>query len=161
RDEARTRMGILLSIAGLVLLIVCANVASLLLARGESRRKELAVRRALGAGRTRLARQLLTEALLLSTIGGVLGVVLAFWSRDLLLRTNFLTGVRLSLADMRFDARVLGFGLLVSLATGLIFGLVPAFAGSNLDLQLMLKDRSANAVHRSRFRDALVVGQLA
>jgi len=161
RDEARARMGILLSVAGLILLIVCANVANLLLARGAARRKEMAVRQALGAGRIRLLRQLLTEGLLLSTIGGALGIVIAFWSRRLLLSSNVLTGVRLLPEDLKFDARVLGFGLLVSLATGLIFGLVPAFEASNLDLQFMLKDRSANPLQRVRFSGALVTGQIA
>jgi predicted permease len=161
RDEARTRMAILMGVAGLVLLIVCANVANLLLARGTVRRRELAVRQALGASRLKLMRQLLTEALLLSAIGGLLGVIVAFWSRNLLLGFDFLTGVRLSAADLHFDARVLGFALFVSLATGFVFGIVPAFETSNLELQSMLKDRSASGLQRSRFRGALVVGQIA
>ena len=161
RDEARTRMGMLLGIAGLVLLIASANVANLFLARGASRRKEFALRRALGAGRLRVVRQLATEALLFSMIGGVLGLMLAFWSKDLLLSSNFLTGVRLSSEDLRFDARVFGFALLVSLAAVVIFGLIPAFESVNQDLHGMLKDRSGSNRPRSRFRGALAVGQIA
>jgi len=161
RDEARIRMGILLAIGGLILLIVCANVANLMLARGAARRKEITIRLALGAGRVRLIRQLLTEALLISMFGGVLGIILAFASRKLLLASDLLTGVRLSVDDLRFDGRVLGFALLVSLATGLIFGVIPAFEASKLQLQSMLKDRSAAGLPRSRFRGVLVVSQVA
>jgi predicted permease len=161
RGEARATVGMLLAVAGLVLLIVCANVANLLLVRGEARRKEIAVRMALGAGRARLVRQLLTEALLVSAAGGVVGVFLAFWSRGLLLSSNFLTGVSLSAEDLRLDGRVLGFTLLASLATGLIAGLVPALRASDFELHAMLKDRGASGPARSRFRNALVVGQVA
>jgi macrolide transport system ATP-binding/permease protein len=161
RGEARTTMGMLLAVAGLVLLIVCANVANLLLARGEARRKEIAVRMALGAGRTRLVRQLLTEALLISLTGGAVGVLLAFWSRGLLLNSNFLTGVSLAAEDLQLDGRVLGFTLLASLATGLIAGLVPALKASDFELHAMLKDRGASGPPRSRFRSALVVCQVA
>ena len=161
RDQARSTMSILLAIAGLVLLIVCANVANLMLARGAARRKEITIRLALGAGRVRLIRQLLTEALLISIFGGVLGIILAFASRKLLLTSDLLTGVRLSLEDLRFDGRVLGFALLVSLATGFIFGVIPALDASKLQLQSMLKDRSVSGLQRSRFRGLLVVGQVA
>jgi macrolide transport system ATP-binding/permease protein len=161
RGEARATMGILLAVAGLVLLIVCANVANLLLVRGEARRKEIAVRMALGAGRARLVRQLLTEALLVSAVGGAVGVVLAFWSKDLLLGSRFLTGVSLPAEDLRIDGRVLGFALLASLATGLIAGLAPALRASDFGLHAMLKDRGASGPPRSGFRSALVVGQIA
>ena len=161
RYEARSTMGILLAIAALVLLIVCANVANLMLARGAARRKEITIRLALGARRARLIRQLLTEALLTSMIGGVLGIILAFASRKLLLSSDLVTGVRLSVDDLRFDGRVLGFALLVSLATGFVFGVIPALEASNLQLQSMLKDRSATGLPRSRFRGVLVVSQVA
>ena len=160
-SEAQTRMSILLSIAGLVLLIVCANVANLFLARAVTRRKELAVRRALGASALRLVRQLLTESLLISLSGGVLGLLVAFWSQPLLLRSSVVSGVRLSVADLRLDARVYGFALIVSVVTGLIFALVPAFDALNLDLQSMLRDRVAGLAARPRFRALLVIAEVA
>jgi putative ABC transport system permease protein len=161
RGEAETRLGILLAIAGLVLLIVCANVANLFLARSVTRRKEMAVRRALGASTPRIVRQLLTEALLISLVGGVLGLLVAFWSKPLLLRSDIVTGVRLSVDDLRLDVRVFGFALLISVLTGLIFGLAPAFDASHLDLQSMLKDRVAGLSTRQRFRALPVIVEIA
>ena len=161
RGEAQTRITILLAISALVLLIVCANVASLFLARSVTRRKELALRRALGASTPRLIRQLLTEALLISLAGGVLGWLVAVWSKPLLLRSDIVAGVRLSLDDVRPDARVYGFALIVSVVTGLIFGLVPAFQALNLDLQSTLRERAAGLSARQPFRALLVIAEIA
>ncbi|HZS48314.1 MAG TPA: ABC transporter permease [Blastocatellia bacterium] len=161
RSEASARMNMLLAVAGLVLLIVCANLANLLLARGESRRKEIAVRMALGAGRARLIRQLLTEALLVSVTGGVIGIILAQLSKGLLLSSNFLTGISLSADNLRLDRRVLVFTVVASLATGLIAGLIPALKASDFQLHAMLKDRGATIPQRSGFRSTLVAGQTA
>ncbi len=153
---------ILLGATGLVLLIACANVANLMLARSSAREKEMALRAALGAGRSRLVRQLLSESVLLSSLGGTLGLLLAFLGRDILagIGPSVIPHVR----DVCINGFVLGFSAAVSILTGLVFGLVPAFQFSSLDLNLSLKDgaRTAGVARRhSRLRSSFVVTQVA
>ncbi|MBI1791262.1 MAG: ABC transporter permease, partial [Acidobacteria bacterium] len=145
-----------------VLLIACANVANLLLARAASREREIAVRAALGAGRGRLIRQLLTESAVLGLVAGALGLGLAVWGVDAITRL----GPRdmPGLDDIRADSRVLAFTFLISLATGIVFGLLPAFAATRLDLSESLKEggRAATAGPGGRrLRQALVVAEIA
>ena len=156
--------GLLLAVTAIVLLIACANIANLLLARASARTREIAVRLALGASRPRLIRQLLTESLLISIAGGVAGLLLALWTIDVLKSATPTDGIFSFTLDYHLDARVLAFTFMLSLGTGAIFGLAPALQASRPDLVPALKDEASAAVHgRRRFnlRNALVVAQVA
>jgi len=155
--------GLLMTIVGLVLLIACANVANLLLARAGVRQKEIAVRLSLGATRPQLVRQLLTEGTLLALLGGGAGLLLAYWAQGVLwsFRPPFLN---VDAIDIHPDGRVLVFTIAVAFATGILFGLAPALQASRPDLVVELKDKtSAPTAGRGPFslRNVLVAGQIA
>jgi len=155
--------GLLMTIVALVLLIACANVANLLLARAAARQKEIAVRLSLGATRAQLIRQLLTEGTLLAVVGGAAGLMLAYWAQDVLwsFRPPFLQADAI---DIHPDARVLLFTLGIALATGVLFGLAPAIQASRPDLVVELKEKtSAPTGSRSplSLRNVLVAAQIA
>jgi putative ABC transport system permease protein len=153
-------LSVLMAAVGCILLIACANVANLLLARGLGRQKEIAIRRALGASRTRIVRQLLTESVLLAFAGALLGILFAIWGSALLLAIAPPSLPRLS--EARIDGGVLLFTLLVSLATGILFGLAPALQSSRVGLTARLKegDRGSTAGH-ARLRTGLIVSEVA
>jgi len=163
RRQLAEPLRLLFGVVGLVLLIACANVANLLLARATSRRKEIAVRLALGASRGRLIRQLLTESVLLSAIGGLLGVLFALWIKDGLLLVTEWAGREVNSAIPVLDLRVLAFTLGLSFLTGIIFGIVPAMRATQLDLTPALKDtgRGSSAIGRSLLSKSLVVVQVS
>ncbi|MGH7469874.1 MAG: ABC transporter permease, partial [Longimicrobiales bacterium] len=155
--EIRIIFILLNSVVGLVLLIACANVANILLARGMSRRRELGIRLSLGCSRVRLIRQLLVESLLLGLSGGVAGLLLALWGADLLMLLDIP-----AIIDPTPDLRVIVYAFLVALLTGIIFGLVPALQATRVSLADTLKQASRlGAPVRSRLRGALVGGQIA
>jgi predicted permease len=158
----RLALLILWGVVACVLLIACANVANLLLARAADRQKEIAIRLALGGNRWRIIRQLLTESLLLALVGGGLGALLASWSLRLLIAFNSDHVPRLS--ETRLDSRSLAFTLLIACVTGLLFGLAPAWQTTKPDLNVALKDSSRGAtdgLRRNRLRSLLVVTEVA
>ena len=160
-QAAQPTLLVLLAAAGFVLLIACANVANLTLSRMARRERELAVRTALGAGRSRLLRQLLTESVILAFIGGVIGLLLAFDSMELL--AEFAARLSPRASEIRIDGGVLLFTLLAALGTSIIFGTISALF-SRVNLTSGLKEGTANAgasLHRNRVRSLLIVSQVA
>ncbi len=160
--QVRTTMLLLMSAVGLVLLIACSNVSSLLIARGATRRAEMTIRSALGASRWRIARQLLTESVLLAGLGGGLGLLLAWWGTDALLALSPSEIPRME--TVKVDLYTLGFTLAVTVVAGLIFGMLPALQGAQINLHESLKEggRSASgAPTNKRIFGALVVSEIA
>ena len=154
-------MTVLMSVAALVLMIASINVASMLLARGIARRKEFAVRLAIGASRARLVRLLLTESVLLFVLGGAAGVLLTIWITRLATRINVNVDMPLTVS-LPVNGRVLAFTLVTSLVTGILFGLVPALNASRRDLATVLRSETAGSgSRRERTRSVFVIGQLA
>jgi putative ABC transport system permease protein len=160
-ERIRRSMLVLFVAVAFVLLISCANVANLLLARASSRQVEMAIRAAMGASRWRVIRLVLTESLLLSMLGGLLGSLLAFWCTNLIKASIALNIPRLN--ETRLDVQVLGFTVLMALLTGLIFGLAPAWQASKVALGETLKagGRSGSGGTRQRLLGALVVAEVA
>ena len=161
-QDVRPSLLILMGAVGFVLLICCANVANLLMSRATERQREVAVRKALGAGRWRLARQLLTESVVLALLGGVFGLVIAWWV------TRGLAGVAAGavprIGEVSVDGRVQTFTLAISVLTGICFGVFPLLHASHTGVSEALKEGtpgSGAAAFRRRLRDALVVGELA
>jgi putative ABC transport system permease protein len=162
-QKVRLVVLMLFGAVGLVLLIACANIANLQLARAAARRKEIAIRSALGARPWRIARQTLTESLLLALIGGVAGALIAVWALDLIVK--FGPGMAPRLGEVRLDPRALGFTLLVTLLAGILFGLAPALQSARVGLTEALNEsgRASGAGGRegARLRNALVILEMA
>ncbi len=160
--ELRTSLLILLGAVAFVLLIACANVANLLLARAAYRQKEIAVRTALGASRLRVVRQLLTESVLLSVVSGLIGLALSIWLIKLLIAISPANTPRID--EIGIDLRVFGFTLGVTVLAGLLFGLFPALQTSRPNLNEMLKDsgrHGAESGGRNRVGGLLIVSEIA
>ena len=158
--EVKPSLLVLFGAVAFVLLIACTNVANLLLARAASRQKEVAIRAALGASRGRIIRQMMTESLLLSIIGGMGGALLSAWLTDILLSAMPTGGPRID--QVSFDYRVLAFAILLSAVTGIVFGLVPALQTSRLDVNSSLKEGGRTDVpRRTSARNLLLIGEVA
>ena len=158
-EDVRTALLVVLGAVGFVLLIACANVAGLLMARGAARRREIAVRTALGAGRGRLIGQLLTESLVLAIAGGLAGILVAHWALDVLISAAPENLPRL--ADVALDWRVASFAFAATLAVGILFGLAPSLQVSKPELNADLKDGGRTGTARTGARNAMVVAQVA
>ncbi len=159
--DLKPRLLVFMGAVGLVLLIACVNIANLLLSRAAAREKEIAVRASLGADRARILRQLITESLLLSVLGALLGLILAFWAKSLLYAAITARGV--SVQGIAIDIRVLGYVSALALVTGIFFGLVPALRASKVDLAESLKEggrESRGSVHH-RLGNSLVIAEIA
>ncbi len=158
RSQFSKPLVVLMAMVGLVLLIACANIANLLLARAASRQREIAIRLALGAGRGRVIAQLLVESTVLALAGDAAGIGVAAWSGRILLR--FLPGTE-SVLSTEPDLRVLAFAFALSLVTGILFGLVPALQATRPAIAPTLKDQASNISSSARLRNALVISQVA
>ncbi len=159
RGQYQKPLGVLMGLVGLLLLLACANVANLLLARSAARQRELSVRVALGAGRARLVRQLLTESVLLSAMGAAVGLLLARWGDQLLLRMVSGTSTPVPL-DVHLDWAVMAFTIGVTLLTGVLFGLVPAMRATRLDLNFVLRGASRGISGAERGSGRLPIGKI-
>ncbi|HEX8281728.1 MAG TPA: ABC transporter permease [Chthoniobacterales bacterium] len=159
--EVRPSLIALLGAVGFVLLIACANVANLLLARSAARQKEIAIRAAMGASRARVVRQMLTESVLLSAIGGLAGLLLSVWLTDVLV--SILPEGAARLEQVAIDYRVLAFAVGLSALTGIVFGITPALHASKLDLSGSLKEggRTGEGHRRTSARSLLLIGEVA
>ncbi|MFZ0818509.1 MAG: ABC transporter permease [Candidatus Acidiferrales bacterium] len=159
RGQYQKPLGVLMGLVGLLLLLACANVANLLLAKSAARQKELSVRVALGAGRGRLVRQLLTESVLLSAVGAAVGLLLARWGDQLLLRMVSGTSTPVPL-DVHLDWAVMAFTIGVTLLTGVLFGLVPALRATRVDLNYVLRGASRGISGGERGSGRLPIGKV-
>ena len=160
RADARNLLALLMAVVGLVLLVVCANLSNLVLARTTGRRGEIAIRLALGAGRARVLRPLLSENILLALLGGAVGLVLAVWSADLLAVWAF-GEEEFDRVSLSLDGRVLAFTLLVTIVCGMAVSLASALRVSGLDMAAAMKGRVNATIDRSNLRNLLVISQLS
>src|SRR5581483_2799436 len=162
RGRLETPLTVVMAMTGVVLLIACANIAGLLMARGASRSREMSIRLAIGASRERIVRQLLVESALVSAFGALAGVLVAEWTIRLLVAEMGESAGRLRLVMNFVDARVLGFAVVASVVTGLLFGLIPALAAARAPVSASLKSgASLDAAGQVRLRRVLVTAQVA